>query len=243
MFGWSLGLIALITFTIIFFPSLKTGDIATSFANLPESLQSLVGDAAAFQTIEGYISQQVFLLRAPMMLLILTIILFAGLTAGEEQKRLVETQLALPLRRSKLLLHKLLAGLTISAVAAGALLIGIMLGVFFIDESYSITDALPLVAACLLLSLSYALIAFAVGAATGKRGLALGVASGVTLTGFIVNSTASSVEALQTADKFTFLHYYQPTDMAGRDWVVLAIACVAFVIIGFVGFVRRDLQN
>lgn len=243
MLGWSLSLVALIAFTIVFFPSLKTGELATSFENLPESLQALAGDAAAFQTIDGYVSQQVFLLRAPMMLLILTIILFAGLTAGEEQKRLVETQLSLPIRRSKLLLQKLLVGLTVSIVTTGSVLLGIMLGVVAIRESYSIMTGLPLAAAALLVSLSYALLAFAIGAATGRRGLALGITSGVTLFGFVINSMAASIESLASLDKLTFLHYYSPSDMSLQNWLILSAICIVFIVIGFVGFVRRDLQG
>jgi ABC-2 type transport system permease protein len=242
-FGWSLGLAILIVFTIIFFPSLKTGDIATSFANLPASLQSLVGDASAFQTIEGYIKQQVFLLRAPLILTICTIMLFAALTVGEEQRKLVETQLSLPIRRSKLLLHKLLAGLTISVVAASAILLAIMFGTALIGESYHITDALPLAAACLAIALTHALLAFALGAGTGKRGLTIGIASAYTLACFVINSMATSIDALKTADKFTFFHYYQPGEMLMRDWALLGIACILFIAVGFLGFVHRDLRN
>jgi ABC-2 type transport system permease protein len=241
--GWSIGLIALIMLTVLFFPSLKTGGIAESFDQMPAAFQSLLGDIASFQTISGYVGQQVYAFRAPMLLLVLSVLLFAGLTAGDEQKKLTETQLSLPIRRSKLLAHKLAAGVLIVITANVAVLVGVVAGVSLIHENYVFGTAVQLTAACTLVVLGYSLIAFLLGAWTGRRGLALGVTAAVTFLSYLINSMATSVDGLEVADKFTLFHYYHANAMADTNWLVLIVVPVLMVVLSFVGFRKRDLSG
>lgn len=241
--GWCIGLMALIMLTVLFFPSLKTGGIAESFEQMPAAFQSLLGDVASFRTISGYVGQQVYAFRAPMMLLVMGVLLFAGLTAGDEQKRVMETQLSLPVRRSSLLLHKLGAGMIITIVANIAVLVGVMLAVVMIHETYAWSKGIELAAACTLLVLGYSLVAFWLGAWTGRRGLALGITAGVTFLSYIINSMASSVEGLEVADKLTLFHYYHAGNMADTNWLVLMLVPATLAATAFIGFARRDLKN
>lgn len=241
--GWGVGLVALIMLTVLFFPSLKTGGIAQSFDQMPAAFQSLLGDMASFQTISGYIGQQVYAFRAPMLLLVMSVLLFAGLTAGDEQKRLTETQLSLPVRRSRLLANKLIAGIIIVVIANVAVLVGAMAAVVLISESYPLSKGIDLTTACTLVVLGYSLIAFLIGSWSGSRGLALGVTAAITFLSYLINSMASSVDGLDVADKFTLFHYYHASAMADTNWLVLAAVPIVLVVLSFVGFRKRDLKN
>src|SRR5665213_218200 len=82
--GWFIGLLAMTILTLSFFPAFKNGNLGQTFNNLSPALQKVVGDTASFKTIGGYISQQLFALRIPLLTTVLAIVLFNGLTVGEE---------------------------------------------------------------------------------------------------------------------------------------------------------------
>jgi len=241
--GWFLG-IAFVTFvTMSVYNSFSDGGIADSLENLPPAIQKLAGDAASFKTINGFISQQIFALRVPLLLTILSIAVLVGVSAGEEERGLVESQLALPLSRSKLLVQKLAAASTIILAASFGALLGVRLGLSAVGQSYSLIDVLPMLLNCLLVSLCYGLVGFTVASVTGRRGLALGAASGLAFLGFLINSMAASVSLFETLDKLTFFHYYNFHGGydAGKLLLLSGIALV-LITVSFIAFNRRDIR-
>ncbi len=239
--GWFIGFFAIMLLTVSFYPSFS--ELAKSFNNLPEAMRKLIGDALSFQTVGGYIRQQVFALRMPLLMIILSIALFHGLTTGDEQKGLTETHLTLPLSRARLLTEKALAGVVALLLASLGAVVGIQVSLLLIHESYSILNVLRDLVNCLLLSMTFGMLSFMFGSITAKRGLSLGVASGVAFTSYLINSMAPSVSALSFADKLTPFHFYvtnSPLE-AKNVLILVAISAVLFLI-GMTGFSRRDLK-
>lgn len=241
--GWFVGIAAVVLLTMSVYNSFSDGAIGDSLQSLPPALQKLAGDALSFKTIGGYIDQQVFALRMPVLLIILSIAVFVGLAGAEEEKGLVETQLSLPVSRSKLLLHKLAAGLTVVVLASLGSLAGIQAGLVVTGHSYSLLDVLPFLANCLLVAIAYGLVGYTVAAATGRRGLALGAASGLAFVGFLINSMASSVAIFEKLDPFTLFHYYAGgLGYSWRNLGLLLVVCLVLVVVAMVAFNRRDIR-
>jgi ABC-2 type transport system permease protein len=242
--GWFVG-IAFVTFlTMSVYNSFSDGEIARSLEQLPPALQKIAGDAASFKSVGGFISQQIFALRVPLLLTILSIAIMVSLTAGEEERGLTETQLALPIGRGSLVLQKLAAGLSVIVLASLGALLGVQLGLLTVGQSYSLLNVLPLLLNCALVAIGYGLVAFAVGAATGRRGLALGAASGLAFLGFLINSMAGSVAFLEKLDPLTLFHYYSK-DAANFDWSNLGLLsgiCLILIVVGTLVFRSRDIR-
>ncbi|MBI3624038.1 hypothetical protein HY218_00190 [Candidatus Saccharibacteria bacterium] len=78
--GWSLGVAAMALLMMGFYHSFQEGGFDQALQNLPKSLQGLVGNVASLKTVPGYVSQQVFALRIPLLTLIMGII--AGSVTG-----------------------------------------------------------------------------------------------------------------------------------------------------------------
>ncbi len=242
--GWFVAVTAIMLLTMSVYNSFSNGAIGNSLDTLPPALQKLAGDALSFQSVGGYISQQIFALRAPMLLIIVSIAVMVGLTAGEEERGLTETQLALPISRTSLLLQKLAVALTVVAVAGAGTVAGVQAGLWGIGQSYPITDILPHLFNCLLVAVGYGLVGFAVAAAGGRRGLALGVSGGLAFLGFLINSMASSVQLLADLDRFTLFRYYAIS--GGYNWRYLGLlSAIALVLVVFslVTFGRRDIRS
>jgi ABC-2 type transport system permease protein len=195
--GWFIGLATMTILTLSFFPSFKNGELGRTFNNLSPALQKVVGNTDSFRTVGGYISQQIFALRIPLLATVLSIVLFNGLTVGEERKGLLETQLSLPLKRTTILLQKLLAGIVILAVASIGIFIGIWITLLLIHEHYSYLTIWREIFGAVLVSLDFGLIAFMLGSAIGKKSIAVGAASGFAFLSYLISSLAAAVPSLK----------------------------------------------
>lgn len=133
---WSLGIVALVVFTILFYPTLSKS-FGESLKDVPESLKGFLGDSNAYSTITGYTDLQVFS-QLVFMTLILGVILFTGVLAGEENEGLLQTTLAQPIRRTRVYIEKLLAAMVVVGVACLALSAGVLIGVLIIGEHLGI---------------------------------------------------------------------------------------------------------
>lgn len=241
--GWLLGVTFVTFITMSSYNAFSGGELAESLKQLPPALQKLAGDIESFKTVGGFISQQIFALRVPLLLTILSIAVLVGVSAGEEEKGLVETQLALPIGRTQLLLQKLAAGLTVIVAASVGALLGVQLGLLTTGQSYSLLDVVPHLVNALLVTGSYGLVGFAIAAATGRRGLALGASSGLAFLSFLINSMAPSVSLFETLDKLTLFHYY--TFKGGYDsgnLLLLTTIALILVAISVVTFRYRDIR-
>ena len=240
---WFVALTSVICLTMSFFPALKGNGLGDAFTNLPAGVQKIVGDALSFSTLSGYIQQQIFALRAPILMIILSIVVFGGQVAGEEQKGVTETHLTLPVSRTKLLMSKLIAGAIITFLASFGIMAGIELALLFIDQSYSFAHIAQSVVATWLVGLCFGILSFTVGAVTGRKGPSIGIPSAVAFLTYLVSSMAASVSWLEPLNKLTPFYYFNNGLISAGNAIGLAAVCVAFILIGIIGFNRRDLQT
>jgi ABC-2 type transport system permease protein len=243
-FWWFIGLMLMVLLTLLFFPAFKNSDLGQTFSTLPPALQKVAGDMTSFMTIGGYISQQIFALRMPMLTIILSIVLFVSLTVGDEKKGILETQLSLPLSRSKILAQKLLVALTILGVASLGIFVGVVLGLLLIRENYSVMTIAMETLGCFLVSLCFGMIAFLFGAGTGGRALTVGVASVVAFVSYLISSLAVALPELQSVDKFSLFHYFaKPAEFGLGEAILFAVIAIWLGIAAFVLFERRDIKS
>jgi ABC-2 type transport system permease protein len=240
---WFVGITAVTLLTVSFYHSFKATDLDQVLKGLPQPIQAIAGDISSFRSVEGYLRQQVFALRLPLLTIILAISLLVGLTAGDEQKGLLETQLSLPISRTQLLLQKLAAGLIVMGIASLGALVGIAIGVTLLGETFNLGHILQYTLNCVMIATVYGLVGLTIAAITGRRAVALGISSGFAFLSYLLNSMAPSVSYLETIDKFTFFHYYQNYPFQLRNFAVLAITAIILVTISCIAFNKRDIRS
>ncbi|MET0979833.1 MAG: ABC transporter permease subunit [Candidatus Saccharimonadales bacterium] len=248
IFGWSLGLIVLSFMMMAFYPAFhQDSGIDELVKNLPAAFQGLVGDLNNLKALSTYIGSQLFDVRIPIFVSILTIILAVSLTVTEEEKGQLRTLTALPLSRTHILFSKWLAIVVICLLAAFATAIGIEVGLVAIGETLDWMVVLRLCAMMWLLSVTLATVIFGIGLATGKRGLTMGFAVIVAIGSFILTTFARSVEWLQPYEILSIFHYF-PAATVARDAIatgdvlVYLVIIAVFLVIGAVGFRQRDIR-
>jgi ABC-2 type transport system permease protein len=102
-------------------------------------------------------------------------------------------------------------------------------------------------AATTLLALTFAALAFAVGAATGRRSLAISVASAVAVAGFVVEGLAAQVKVLSPVQEASPWHWLLSSDplrngLTWRPWILPLAVSLVLVLAGAAVFWRRDLR-
>ena len=245
---WGVGILALTIFTLLFFPTFsKNTAFSDSLKDAPESLRSFIGDADTYRTIEGYTDVQV-LAQMPFMLLIMGIILFTGLLAGEEGDGTLQTLLALPVKRGRVYIEKFIAAMVILGLVCMFLVIGVTIGTIAIGESLNFGRLFQAGIATWLIALVFSSLAYAIGAITGKRGLAGGLAGALAFTSLLITSLAEGVKSLRSVDKLSPFHYFNKPGImkSGVDWLDLALLAalvVFFVAVALPIFTKRDIYQ
>jgi ABC-2 type transport system permease protein len=246
--GWSLGLLAVGCLMMLFYPAFhQENGIDELVKNLPAAFQGLVGDLGNLKQLSTYVGSQLFDVRIPILVSILSIILAVGLTVGEEEKGQLRTLVALPLSRIHVLFSKWLAILAICLCTTVATVVGIEIGLIAISESLDWLVVLRLGAMMWLLSVALATVIFGIGLATGKRGLTMGLSVVVTIGSFILTTFARSVEWLRPYEHASIFHYFPAatiakSEIAMSDVLVYAVIIIVFLAIGMLGFRRRDVR-
>jgi ABC-2 type transport system permease protein len=244
--AWALGLFSMTFFTMIFYPYLKNSGFEEVVANAPKSLQNLLGDASNYKTVVGYVDQQIFALRLPMMSMIMAIIVFVGIGVGDEDRGTLETLLALPVSRTKAFWQKFAAGAALTGLASVGIFIAVVASFPIIHGSMNYWNLAQATFGCWLISLVFGSLAYALGAASGKRGLTIGVTSGLAFISYMVSSLAPAVDKLSVAQKFTPFYYYNVPGIAqhglkASNLLVLGGGIAAMLLVSLLFFRNRDL--
>lgn len=244
-FWWAFATLLLILGVVALFPLFK--DSLTGLTNVPEELKSLVGDATAYSTITGWLTFQVFD-QMVFVSIILGIIIGGSILAGEENEGTLQSLLALPVTRSAVYWQKFAAISCIVGVVTLFLFIGSWIGVALIGESVDVWRLLLNTVMAVLAALFFAGLTYAVGAITGRRGVA-GAAVGLfTFATFMLTSLAAGISALKYVDYISPFHYYNKPGVLENgfqawDALILAVATLVLLIIGYRVFSRRDIYQ
>lgn len=245
--GWSLGLMFLGFAMTTFYTSFNGGQVDELMESLPQGLQGLVGDLQDWRELPGYLGSQIFDIRLPIFISILSILLAVGLTVGEEDKGQLRTLVALPISRRKIVLAKWLAIVAICCLASLATVIGIEIGLLQIQESLDQMVLVRLGLFTWLLVTALATIIFSIGISSGKRALTTGVAIILTIGSFLLSTFAQAVEWLEQYEWLSFFHYFPAVDIAKGtvEWgnAIFYAACIFVALaVALIVFARRDVK-
>ncbi len=242
---WGSAMAGITVMYVSIFPVMGGLDIEALVSSFPDALVEALG-YNEIGTASGYISSTVFGLLAPIILAVFSIGVGSRLIAGTEEDGTLELELASPTSRRAIYVQRLGAlwadiVLLVAVVSAvtWAMVVGLSLDVAFMN----------LVAASIglgLLVLGFGTIALAVGAATGRRPVAIGVAAAITVVGFMFDAIGPTIDAgwMMAVSPFSWYMDNNPLSQ-GFDVVgtaMLAVLPLAVGAVGLIGYERRDLM-
>ncbi len=250
LLGWSVLCGAFAALYLSLYPSIGAVQQMQELLNaMPPALRAMfAAEGVDIGTPAGYLNVELFTFVVPLLVFAVALTSGAGATAGEEERGTLELLLANPLPRWRLVVEKFIA----LSLAAAVVVAGIWLALAVTARVAGIDLALDRVAGALasagLLGVAIGALTMAIGALTGSRMVALGLALAVAVAGFFVNALAPLVEGLK-AWRVIAPHYhyigYDPlaNGLDATHAAVLLAITAAFLGIAIVAFERRDLHG
>jgi ABC-2 type transport system permease protein len=238
------GLVAVLVIVGALFPAVG-GTIGK--LNLPRGVSELLG-GADYATLTGWFRSEIGAVYGPLVMGAVAITAASATTAGEEEDRILALVLAHPITRARLVLAKAGAvGVLVVAVAVAAW-VGLVIGVALGGGGVSVGNMAAFAIHLAFFGLAIGALALAMGAGTGRRTLASGVAAGVGVVGWLINGFAPLVGALDWLKYVSPFYYYAGHDpltqgIDAGDLVVLGAVAVALTAVGMFAFDRRDLRG
>jgi ABC-2 type transport system permease protein len=246
---WGLGLFVAGATYAPFYPSIKdNAEMLNKYMNsMPDFLrEAFLGATGDFTSPAGYLNTELFNFFAPLLLILFAVGAGARAIAGEEEKQTLDILLSTPTPRRRIVIDKFGAMLVAGALVSVLLWLSVPVTGPPFDLNASLVDLTAAVFMCFLLAMAFGAIALAIGAATGRRALAVGVTAGIAGGTYLLDLLVPAIKSIEFLQLLSPFHYYLGAEpmMRGLDvggsLVLAAIAVVAFAA-ALVLFERRDL--
>jgi ABC-2 type transport system permease protein len=243
--GWSVGVLALVLIEGAIWPSMRdVADMAALLREFPEVMQELF-DLSAMTTGMGFFNVELFSLLLPAIFVIFGIARGARAIAGEEEAGTLDVLLVSPRSTTSILLQKAAA----LAVALALLTLVLWAGTIAIsamfDLGIGVTDAGSGALASFLIGLEFGALALAVGAVTGRRLLAIGLAGTLAVASYVLYALGALVDELEPWQPWSPFDQIIATGPLGAglpsSFLWPAVVAVAVVAIAVPVFGRRDI--
>jgi ABC-2 type transport system permease protein len=247
---WSLGLVGLVAMMVAVYPTVRDNEELNELVeSYPEALRAFIafGGVVDYLSPAGYLGSELFSFMIPLLFLVAAIGNGAGTIAGEEERGTLELLLSAPVTRARIAVEKLAALVAELAVLGLVLWLALWVGARAADMEIAATNLGAATFAAALVALVYGTIAFLLGAATGRRALAIGVAAAAAVAAFLVNSLAALVDALEPLQRASPFYHYAASDplREGVDVARMSLLAVIAVVAAGAGVVllgRRDVR-
>ncbi|HTT27422.1 MAG TPA: ABC transporter permease subunit [Solirubrobacteraceae bacterium] len=239
----AIGLLAVMAAVGALFPSV--GHTIGSL-KVPKSVANLLG-GGDYGTITGWFRSEIAAIYGPLVIGALAITGASATTAGEEEDRILGLVLAHPIRRHRLVAAKAVAIAGIVLIVALGTWIGLIVGVAVGGGGITLAHMTALAVQLAFFGFATGALALALGAGTGRRSLATGAAAAVGILGWLINSFAPLVGALDWMKYLSPFYYYAGHDPLTHGVyivgvIVLGLVSLALTAVGMIGIERRDLR-
>jgi ABC-2 type transport system permease protein len=248
---WSLGLVGMAALMIAVYPTVRDNpDLNEMVQSYPDALKAFIafGGDVDYLSGAGYLGSELYSFMVPLLLLVAAIGAGARAIAGEEEQGTLELLLANPVSRRRLVAEKLAALLAEVGLLAAVLWASLVVGVAIVGMDVSAGHLAAATASAALLAFAFGAIALCVGAATGRRGVAIGVAAAGAIAAYLVSSLAVLVDFLEPFRAVSPFYHYVASDPLRHGLGLvhagfLAALAVAAALLAAALFDRRDIAG
>ena len=248
---WSLGLAGFVALIVSVWPTVHSNPSLNKLAqDYPEALQAFLafGGAVDYSSAAGYLGIELFSLMVPLLLLVAAIGTGAGSIAGEEERGTLELLLSNPVSRTKVVLEKTVALVAELAGLGLVLWLALWIGALLANMGISAGHLAAATLSAVLLALAFGAVAVLLGAATGRRTVAIGVTAALAVASYLVNGLAPLVHALQVPQKLSPFYHYAAGDPLRQGLSPAHLGALVAVAVGATAlapyfFSRRDVAT
>jgi ABC-2 type transport system permease protein len=244
MIGYAAGMALYTLVVVVLYPSFKHQTSLNSLSG--STAAALFGVTGPLTSPGGWLNANIYNNLFPLIMLLLTIGYGAASLAGQDEDGTLALVAALPVRRRMILLQKAWAMAAQAFLLAAVVTVCVLIGQGF---QLTITPAstIAISAALVLMGLDFGLITMAAGAATGRRGTALGIGAGLAAASYLLSSLASTISAIRPGRYVSLFYWSVGNDQVSRgvsagDFTVLIAVGLGALLAAVLTFRRADLN-
>jgi ABC-2 type transport system permease protein len=244
LIGWAIALTAVCAVYVSFYPLIGEEQMQDMAGMIPDDLAAAMGyDRLGDAT--GYLTATIYGLLGPALLLVFAIGAGARLLAGNEEDGTLELELTYPVARRTVYLERLLGLWASIAILVALTSLVSWLLVLALDLDVAGAGILAGALGLLLLTAAMGTVAYAVGAATGRRVLGLASGAGLAVAAYMADAIGPLVGADWVTAVSPWSWYLAEDPLAnGIDpvgYVLLAALAGVAAGLGLLRIDRRDL--
>jgi ABC-2 type transport system permease protein len=246
---WGSYLVALAVLMALFYPTISHMTAFNQYlSQLPEGMKEMFGAGIIDYTSPvGYFSTELFSMMVPLLLLVFGIGFGANAIAGDEEKGTLGFLLTNPVPRWRVVVDKF-GVLVVSMIMLGLFFwVGLVISSSAMSIDISMLKLGEATLGAMLLGLVFAALAFMAGCIKGNKGMSMGIASGLAVLTYLLNTLGGLVTWLKDYRFLSpFYHYMEPDTLANgispmHILVLLGLVAVFFAV-SVPAFNRRDIS-
>ena len=244
--AYTLGTAIYALIVVAIYPAFKDSTGLDKLITNDPTAAALFGVTGRITAPDGWLNANLYANFIPLIMLLLTVGYGAAALAGQDEDGTLCLLVALPTRRSTIVAQKTAAMALQAAVVAAALTLCVLIGRSF-DLTVSVPTNLTMSVAVLLLGLDFGVIAMSIGALTGNRGAAIGVATAAAAASYLISSLAATVAWIRPA-RYASLFYWTVANnqinhgLSPGDYLVTVTVLVSGFYATAVAFKRFDIH-
>jgi ABC-2 type transport system permease protein len=242
--GYAAGMALYTLIVVALYPSFKN---STSLDSLSGSTAAaLFGVTGRLTSPGGWLNGNIYGNFFPLIMLLLTIGYGAATLAGQDEEGALALMAALPIRRRAIVFQKAWAMTLQALLLAAAVTVCVLAGRSF-QLTVSPGNTVAIAAALTLMGLDFGLITMAAGAATGRRGTALGIGTGLAAASYLLSSLAPTIPRIRPGRYLSLFYWSVGNDQISNgvsiaDFTVLTVAGLCALIAAVAAFRQADLN-
>ena len=246
LIGYSVGMALYVLVVVALYPAFKDSNELDQFSQQSEGLAALFGITGSLTTPEGWLNANIYANFLPLLVLLLTIGYGAASLAGQEADGHLELVLSLPFTRTKVVVEKIGALGVQALIFTVVTLASVLVGHWF-ELTVSTAALITTTLAAMLLGIDFGLLALGIGARTGARGTAIGIAATVAAASYLVSAMAPLVDWLKPLRYLSLFYWSVANDQLENGVSVGAFALLVGVAVALGSwsvweFRRHDLS-
>lgn len=246
LLGWTLAIVAVGAMYASFWPTMQTPEMTQAMEAYPEGLLEAF-NYDDLTSAAGYLGSAVYGLLVPLLVLVFAIAAGTRAIAGDEEAGTLDLLLAHPVGRVRLAVQRFAA--LVTGVVLVVVLLGLAMAALTGPVGFDGVTAGEFAAMSLHLALFgilFGALAYALGAATGRRAVALGGSAVVAVLAYLANAVLPQVEGLAGARALSPWDWYLGGDplvngVQVGHVLLLAGAAALLVAAGTWALRRRDI--
>jgi ABC-2 type transport system permease protein len=246
LIGYTLGITGYALVVVALYPAFKNETSLNQLTDNGSAVAALFGANGPLTTPTGWLNANLYANFVPLIALLLAIGYGASCLAGQDEDGTLALVATLPISRRGIVAQKS-ATMSLQAVPVSlATLACVLLGRGF-DLPITAAGLVGVTIGTVLLAIDFGALALLVGARTGSRGTALGIASTAAAASYLISSLAPVVHWLHPA-RFASPFFYAVGDgqlsrgLSLADAAALLAVAGAFTVAAAIAFERLDVH-